>query len=199
MGYRDYIHMQGSTMKQIYLVLMLYITSYAQQPCPGIPTVNYAGKTYNTVKIGVQCWLKENLDVGTRINMSGNQKNNGTIEKYCYNDDPANCTANGGLYRWNEAMQYVTTEGARGICPTGWHIPKNAEFTTLSTTVGGDGNALKAKGWDATSTNTSGFSALLGGTCYLYGNYGHNTDFWSSTEEDVLWTYFIDQIGRAHV
>jgi hypothetical protein len=53
-------------MKQIYLVLLVYITSYAQQPCPGTPTLDYAGKTYHTVQIGSQCLLKENLDVGTR-------------------------------------------------------------------------------------------------------------------------------------
>jgi hypothetical protein len=73
-------------------------------PC-ATPTVTYAGKTYNTVQIGKQCWLKENLDVGTRINGSVNQTDNGTIEKYCYNDDPANCTTYGGLYTWNESMQ----------------------------------------------------------------------------------------------
>ena len=108
--------------------------------------VNYGGKDYNTVLISNQCWLKENLDIGTRLNGSANSLDNGIIEKYCYNNDPANCTTYGGLYQWEEAMQYVTTEGAKGICPTGWHLPTLAEFTTLNLTVSGDGNSLKAIG-----------------------------------------------------
>lgn len=134
--------------------------------CPGIPTVEYDGKTYTTVQVGLQCWLKQNLDVGTRINGSENQADNGTIEKYCYNDDTSNCSIYGGLYMWDEAMQYTTTPGTRGICPPGWHIPVQAEYQTLSTTVGGDGNALKAKGQGSgpgAGTNMSGFSGLLAG------------------------------------
>src|SRR5208283_4895597 len=83
--------------------------------CPS--SVVYAGKTYNTVLIGNQCWFKENLDVGTMISGSDSMKNNGTIEKYCYNDDPASCAAYGGLYQWDEAMRYSTIEGSQGICP----------------------------------------------------------------------------------
>jgi uncharacterized protein (TIGR02145 family) len=135
--------------------------------------IYYAGKIYNTVTIGSQVWLKENLDVGTMINgtnggtnSDGQQINNGTIEKYCYGNITANCTNYGGLYQWNEAMQYVTTEGTKGICPTGWHIPTEAEFATLATTVSNDENALKAVGQGTApgaGTNTSGFSALLVG------------------------------------
>src|ERR1035437_1793744 len=135
--------------------------------------IYYAGKIYNTVTIGSQIWLKENLDIGTMINgtnggtnSDGQQINNGTIEKYCYGNITANCTNYGGLYQWNEAMQYVTTEGTKGICPTGWHIPTEAEFATLATTVSNDENALKAVGQGTApgaGTNTSGFSALLVG------------------------------------
>ena len=60
------------------------VSEKAVQPCPGTPTVTYYGKTYNTVQIGNQCWLKENLDVGTMINTnssSNKQTNNGIIEK----------------------------------------------------------------------------------------------------------------------
>ncbi len=158
------------------------------EPCPGIPIVVYEGKTYNTVQIGTQCWLKENLDVGTRINGIEEMTDNGTIEKYCYDDDPANCDTYGGLYQWDETMQYVTTEGAQGICPPGWHLPTLDEFQTLSDAVGGDGNALKSIGQGSgvgAGTNTSGFSALLAGSRDLNGyfyNLGVNTIFLSSTE-----------------
>jgi uncharacterized protein (TIGR02145 family) len=136
-----------------------FTTALTGIPCIGEPTVDYAGKTYNTVQIGTQCWLKENLDVGTMIAGADTQKNNGVIEKHCYNNNPNNCIMYGGLYQWKEAVQYSTAPGTKGICPTGWHIPASGEFQTLSTTVGGDANALKAIGL-GTGTNTSGFSAL---------------------------------------
>jgi uncharacterized protein (TIGR02145 family) len=157
-------------------------------PCPGTPTVDYAGKIYNTVQIGTQCWLKENLDVGTRIDGTQPQADNSTIEKYCYNNDTNNCNTYGGLYKWNEAMQYSTTPSTQGICPPGWHIPTSEEFQTLNTAVGGDGNALKAIGQgtgDGAGTNACGFSALLAGVGLSDGgsNYlGANTLFWGSTE-----------------
>ena len=176
-------------------------TSGTGIPCPGIPTVIYEGKTYNTVQISSQCWLKENLDVGTKINSyssSDNQTNNGTIEKYCYNNNEANCTTYGGLYQWNEAMGYSSVEGSQGICPDGWHIPTYAELQTLSNAVGGSGNALKAVGQGSgsgTGTNTSGFSALLAGSRYSSnGNFyslGYYTYFWSSTEYSSSNAYYL--------
>jgi uncharacterized protein (TIGR02145 family) len=164
----------------------------------GTNQVFYSGKTYNTVQVGAQCWLKENLNVGTRIDGIHNQTYNSTIEKYCYNNDPNNCDTYGGLYQWDEAMQYgATPPGARGICPTGWHIPTTSEFQTLSTTVGGDGNALKREdqgSGDGQGTNTSGFSALLAGIRYEDGYFyslGGSTYFWSSTELDAYNAYYM--------
>jgi uncharacterized protein (TIGR02145 family) len=111
----------------LFLSLLFISNSYSQNPCPNLATVVYEGKTYNTVAIGNQCWLKENLDVGTQINGSLEQTNNSLIEKYCYGDLAANCTTYGGLYQWNEAMQYVTTPGTQGICPIGWHLPTQTD------------------------------------------------------------------------
>jgi uncharacterized protein (TIGR02145 family) len=165
--------------------------------CPGTATVTYEGKTYNTVQIGNQCWLRENLDVGTMIQGSQDQTNNGIKEKYCYDNDPANCTTYGGLYQWNETMQYVTNEGAQGICPPGWHIPTMSEFQTLKDAVGGDGNALKEIGQGSgggAGTNTSGFSALLAGDRFysgFFGILGYFTYFWSSTESSATYAYYL--------
>ena len=92
-------------------------------PCPGTPLVYYKNQFYQTVQIGDQCWMKENLNVGSMISSDTNQTNNGLIEKYCYNDDSNNCFEYGGLYQWNECMDYITIIGAQGICPVGWHIP----------------------------------------------------------------------------
>jgi uncharacterized protein (TIGR02145 family) len=177
--------------------------------CPGTPTVTYAGHTYNTVQIGTQCWLKENLNVGTIVINSTNQTGNNIIEKYCYNDDSTNCSIYGGLYQWNEAMAYSSTEGARGICPTGWHIPSKAEFQTLSTNVGDSGNALKAVGQGTGSgagTNSSGFSALYTWFRVTDGGWSSSLNYlnvWSSTKatgfgsansSDIMYLLYDDDV-----
>ena len=166
-------------------------TTGGSRDCPG--TVTYAGKTYNTVQIGDQCWFKESLDVGTRIKGVDNQTNNAIIEKYCYDNDSGNCDSYGALYQWDEAMQYVTTEGAQGICPPGWHIPTSEELQTLINVVGSSSKALKAIGQgigSSAGTNTSGYSALLAGFRHFYdGSFrslDYYIDFWSSTENGSL-------------
>ena len=174
--------------------------------CTGIPTVTYAGQTYHTVQIGTQCWLRENLNVGTMIDSTKDQTNNGIIEKYCYNDDPNNCAKYGGLYQWAEAIQYQSgatnttstspafTENVQGICPSGWHIPSLLELEKLENAVSANFNALLAVGQRldgnvilGTSTNISGFSALLAGERSEYSKFfvlGYWAYFWSSTESD---------------
>ncbi|NLN95739.1 MAG: hypothetical protein GX128_06180 [Bacteroidales bacterium] len=98
----------------------------------GISTVtDVDGNEYNTVLIGDQCWMAENLNTGVRINASTAQTDNGIIEKYCYNNSEGNCDTYGGLYQWNEVMQYSTTPGVQGICPTGWHVPSDSEWSKL--------------------------------------------------------------------
>ena len=62
--------------------------------------------------------------------------NNGIIEKYCYDNDPVNCATYGGLYQWDEMMQYTTQQGTQGICPAGWHLPTDAEWTILTDFLG---------------------------------------------------------------
>ncbi len=69
-------------------------------PCPQTVT-DIEGNVYNTVLIGSQCWMNENLNIGIMIcgGYGMDQLNNGIIEKYCYNDDPNLCDAYGGLYQ----------------------------------------------------------------------------------------------------
>ena len=100
-------------------------------PCPGTPTVTYEGQVYNTIQIFSQCWMKENLNVGVRIDSFENQTNNNTIEKYCLNNSEDSCYLYGGLYQWDEMMSYATIEGGQGICPDGWHIPSEPEWQIL--------------------------------------------------------------------
>lgn len=162
------------------------------------------GQKYATIKIGTQCWMAENLNVGTMISGSANQTNNSTLEKNCYNNDPNNCSEYGGLYQWDEAMGYSTTAGTQGICPTGWHLPTDAEWCTLTTYLdptvdcnifgssGTDaGGRMKETGtnhWNspnAGATNSSGFTALGAGCRSYGGNFLGLRDyayFWSSSE-----------------
>lgn len=190
----------------------------------GVSTVADAdGNSYNTLQIGSQCWMKQNMRVGTRVNIASGQANNGTIEKYCYSDTAANCTSNdpnqpdGGLYEWNEAMQYVTTPGARGICPAGWHIPTHDEFTTMeravctsgscatdfpydTSTTGyrgtNEGTKLKPSGTSGWEGNLAGYS--LGDSFLSRGTFGI---FWSSSESGGnAWLRYLSsgsaQVGR---
>ncbi|MBW6460708.1 MAG: T9SS type A sorting domain-containing protein [Bacteroidales bacterium] len=176
-------------------------------PCPGTPTVEYEGQVYNTIQIFSQCWLKENLNVGTMIPGSQSQSNNGTIEKYCYNNEPDSCTMYGGLYQWWEMMQYTTQQGARGICPPGWHLPTDEEWKVLEGAVDsqygiGDpvwdlyweyrgydaGTNLKTtSGWyyGGNGTDLFGFSGLPGGGRDGggdFGSVGGDGGWWASTE-----------------
>ncbi|HNS17046.1 MAG TPA: FISUMP domain-containing protein [Bacteroidales bacterium] len=190
-------------------------------PCPCVAPVLYEGQTYNTVQIGTQCWMAENLNIGTKINSTTGgqlQTNNGIIEKYCFNDITAYCDIYGGMYEWREAMQYVTTEGAQGICPIGWHIPTDNEWKILEGTVDsqypvGDpvwdaegwrgldsGGNLKEAGishWNSPNegaTNESGFTALPGG--YRHGTFGYFLYvgalgyFWSSSQMLTSYAWF---------
>ncbi|MCF6271304.1 MAG: hypothetical protein L3J41_16445 [Melioribacteraceae bacterium] len=158
--------------------------------------IYYARKIYNTVTIGTQVWLKENLDVGTMINSTNGGSNNdgeqtdnsSLIEKYCYLNNPVNCETYGGLYQWDEAMQYSIIEGVQGICPSGWHIPTYTEWLALYAYVNNQATKLiyeNAKIEYTTYTNETGFSALFAGYYHYYNGFNslsYQANFWSSTE-----------------
>jgi uncharacterized protein (TIGR02145 family) len=137
-------------------------------------------KVYQTVQIGSQCWLASNLNFGTVLASSQDQRDNCISEKYCYNDNPTNCANQGGLYQWDELMQYDDTPGDQGFCPPGWHIPTENEWNTLFATYinnGFAGSPLKYSGY-------SGFNALLSGVRHINKSWdfqGFATFFWSST------------------
>jgi len=156
------------------------------------------GNIYTTVKIGTQTWMKENLKttkyrngdpIGTTtpatLDISAE-----TAPKYqwAYAGNESNVSTYGRLYTW-----YAATD-SRSICPTGWHLPTDAEWTTLITYLGGGsvaGGKLKETGtahWlspNTGATNSSGFTALPGGDRYANGTFeviGYVGHWWSSTE-----------------
>jgi len=149
-------------------------------------------QSYNTVQIGTQCWMAENLNFGSMITISST--NNGQVEKYCYNNNPTNCNVYGGLYQWDEMMQYSIIEGVQGVCPNGWHVPTDTEWTTITTYLSGTsvaGGKMKETGtahWNLPNTgatNESGFTGLPGALRSSGGSFvylGNNGYWWSSSE-----------------
>lgn len=155
-------------------------------------TVTTENLTLNVVRIGRQIWQKKDLAVtryrnGDRIPevKDPNQWANLTTGAWCYyNNDPKN----GKLYNW-----YAVND-PRGLAPKGWHVPSDDEWTTLTNFLGGydvAGGKLKEAGtehWNepnADATNSTGFTALPGGTRYYLGQYfdaGGYGYWWSSTE-----------------
>jgi uncharacterized protein (TIGR02145 family) len=153
--------------------------------------VDADGYPYATLQLGAQCWFGENLRVGFWINDRRDQTDTDTVEKYCYGNVEANCETRGGLYQWNEAMGYVTTEGAQGLCPSGWRIPTDGDWKVLEAFLGMPAVDVEMTGFrgtaegDALATGgSSGFGARLVGTHdgSTFVSDGTDTAFWSSTE-----------------
>ena len=201
-------------------------TSVMGIPCPGTPTVkDIDGNIYNTVQIGTQCWTKENLKVskyndGTTIPLDTSGGMNGTGQTWgtrlsgartIYANDNNNLTTHGYLYNWY-AVKGIVTEGNtsyKNLCPSGWHIPSDTEWTTLTNYLGGEsvaGGKMKSSGtayWTSpnlAATNESGFSALPGGYRNNDGSFyviRGNAFFWSATENDFnyAWNRYL---GTSH-
>jgi uncharacterized protein (TIGR02145 family) len=181
--------------------------------CPDSLTDSRDGKKYDLVLIGNQCWMAQNLNIGTRIDGTADQTDNSTTEKYCYNDLESSCDDGGGFYQWDEAMGYNTTEGDQGICPDGFHLPTDQELKTLEGMAdsnygvgdpewnkagcrGSDaGTNLKSTGgWDTgcTGIDALGFKVLSTGYRNTDGSFtsaGTGTFLWSSSQrpEGGIW------------
>jgi len=160
--------------------------------------------TYKTIQIGNQIWIAENLK--TRYYANGDAISDGTSvgdisgatdPKYwfSYNDDLNNVSTYGRLYTW------YTLNDNRNVCPSGWHVPTNTEWSELVDHLGGEfvaGGKLKENGtlhWlspNEGATNESGFTAIPGGTRGyggFYGNIGYGGNWWSSTENTIYEGY----------
>lgn len=153
------------------------------------------GNTYKTITIGTQTWMAENLRVTKYRN--GEPIPNvtdsaawvaSTTGAYCSYRNTANkddIASYGRLYNWYAASD------SRNIAPTGWHLPSDAEWTTLTTYLGGEtvaGSKMKEAGtthWkslNTSATNESGFTALPSGfNDGAFVNLGFGGEWWSST------------------
>jgi uncharacterized protein (TIGR02145 family) len=168
------------------------------------PITDIEGNTYNIVSIRNQIWMAENLKTtkyndGTAISLVTDNATWSvlTTPGYCwYNNDAATYKITyGALYNWFAVD--ATANGGKNVCPTGWHVPTNAEWTTLTDYLGGTnvaGGKLKETGtthWtspNTDATNEVGFTALPGGNrnpAGVFARIGDATDLWSSTEYSV--------------
>jgi len=183
-------------------MMFVFVMGCVIDPNPefGEMTDERDGQTYQTVKLGDQTWLAQNLNYETDNN------------SWCYNDDPDNCETYGRLYDWDAAMT---------ACPDGWHLASDEEWSALikyldpranpsadlaeSEIAGGmmkatgtieDGTGLWRRP-NKDATNLSGFSAVPSGTRFASGSFNmvsQHVMFWTSTEygTDNAWTRMLD-------
>jgi uncharacterized protein (TIGR02145 family) len=157
-----------------------------------------SGNFYNTVAIGTQVWLRENLRTkkyrsGALIPVKTNTDTSTLVGQMYYyaNDSLTNYSVYGALYNWK------ATQSSDSLCPVGWHVPTDAEWTTLTTFLGGisvAGGKMKSTGttyWNSPNTdatNETGFTLIPGGYRYYDGSFYdiRNIAFlWSATENDT--------------
>ena len=195
--------------------------------------VYYDGETYPTVLVGTQCWFRENLR--TTKYPDGRPITKGPVASGAAGwNDPAtayyscppntsntaeDCAAAGGatklgmLYQWKAAMNNSTTEGVQGICPSGFHIPKESELYTLENYLTTSGTCTTSRtGWGTPADDPLGiccygagtamktvsmatFSGLLAGyrnTSGTFSSRGSSTGFWSSLESSTsAWNRYL--------
>jgi len=163
----------------------LYV--WAQNAC-GTSAASTFTFSLSCTSCGSQVFMAVNMNVGTMINDPAEQNNNIQVEKYCYNNTPANCTTYGGLYQWAEAVgePYSSNStlvggswqscdpcgsgGRQGICPSGYHIPTDLEWSRYEWCVENNiapagGTSLSAfqgaTGWRGNNSTPAGVGAKL--------------------------------------
>ena len=193
------------------------------QPCPNAPTVtDYDGNIYPTAQYGTQCWMKENLRTTHFADGSAvSSFSTSSFPPYYYfpGNDTNNVATYGLLYNWKTVMHGAASSnanpsGVQGICPDGWHVPSNAEWTQFTDYLKDQnvfscnfnvsiGKALcDTDGWlecssectignNSSTNNATGFSILPAGHFYWGAAqfYGMHANFWTSTEYDVYDSY----------
>lgn len=211
--------------------VIFYKPTVAQNETNGTFTDTRDGNTYDWVKIGDQVWMAENLKYLPSVNKvaDGSEDAAGSYY-YVYDYDgtdvnAAKATSNyatyGVLYNWTAAMANSSSSstanpsGIQGACPTGWHLPSDAEWTQLTTYVGTSdtGGRLKEIGtthWTSPNTgatNETGFTALPGGYRLgngTFGNVGQNGDWWSATELNATYAWlryisnYLSSVSRSN-
>jgi len=172
-------------------------------PCSGQTSVTYHGWTYELVELGDQCWFRENLRSASYTNgdaiasnLSNSEWSSTNLGATAVNgESDSNLETYGRLYNW------YAVDDARGLCPTGWHVPTDGEWMTMEMALGMSESEANGTGWRGTDqgaqmkldsgwsnngngTNSSGFSGLPGGFRYSSGSFGNpgiDGGWWSSS------------------
>jgi uncharacterized protein (TIGR02145 family) len=179
----------------------------------GDPITDVEGNVYRTVQIGDQCWMQDNLATETYgdgsaipTGFSDGAWSSTTSGAFAvYGSDPSNEGTYGLLYNW------WAVADPRSICPAGWHVPTDGDWTELTDHLGGEpiaGGPMKTTGtlgagtglWaepNMGATNSTGFSGLPGGGRYdaagYFGDYGllgDKGEWWSATESSTTNAWF---------
>ncbi len=162
---------------------------------PGTLLDRRDGQIYAIVDIGSQTWMAENL-------------NYETSNSWWYDNSSANGDVYGRFYTWDAAMNGESSSnsvpsGVQGICPDGWHLPSDAEWTIFTDYLGGEnvaGEKMKStSGWNhnGNGTNSSGFNAFPGGYRTYFGTFysiGYLSSWWSSSEDSgtIAWHWYLN-------
>ena len=175
---------------------------------PGANITDNEGNVYKTVTIGNQHWMAENLKVSKyndgsaipNINIDSLWKNNTTGAWAYHNNDTTNNAKYGKLYNW--FVVNPTMNGNKNVCPSGWHVPTDAEWTVLTNFLGGElvaGGKMKEVdtiSWNKPNTaanNKSLFTALPGGSRNYDGTFepiGKFGNWWTSTEDYTFFAWY---------
>ena len=197
-------------------VIFTTATISQNHSCPGAPTVtDYDGNVYNTVQIGNQCWMKENLRTTHYANGGsialGSDTSTTTAYRYYPNNHSDNVVAYGYLYNWKAVMRNSSScnnnpSGVQGICPNGWHVPSYSEWEELSNYVRSqncylcNSNALyvakslaSIMGWN-TNTNICAVGNIpsdndaTGFSALSAGGYRYNNNYLNFGQQAAFWS-----------
>jgi uncharacterized protein (TIGR02145 family) len=196
-------------------------TSDQPSPCAGENVVTYHGYDYDIVEIGDQCWFAENLQTERYVNgdllegnlSDGEWSSTASGAQAVRNNDDSNLPSRGRLYNWFAVVD------TRGLCPSGWHAPTDAEWMTLEVQLGmpqseveadgsrgtAEGQALKSSASDSppwNGNNSAGFNAFPGGKRSDGGSYSYGTTdclIWTSSTLDGNSAWLRDLDGDSHI
>jgi uncharacterized protein (TIGR02145 family) len=192
------VEVSGCTNSKSLTVAVTAVQSKISFTCNSTFTDSRDDQSYPTKKIGDQCWMTKNMNIGTRVVGSDHSTHQRAgIQKICYYDDESYCDTYGGLYNWAEAVNGENTgtgasttataynkkcavdgsPNTQGICPDGWHVPSDAEFQALEVYLGMSPSTANSTSWRGSDQGNQLKSTDLW-TYYSASTTGTNTSFW---------------------
>jgi len=184
--FKNVMHMKANNN----IVVMFLLATFAVSDLQAQELVtDFDGNRYNTVKLGKQLWMAENLK-------STHDALGEEIKRVCYQQLETNCDTFGGLYSWNELKVRQGLDKCQSICPDGWHLPSDKEWSEMIDALGGaDSAALIMRSYPEINIQYAGnYHSRL-------NNYNFKGDiayFWTATSfsHTAAW---IRMIGRRNL